>query len=91
MIGFMKGRTTTGTAYLCVPFFHYWEDVMQVNGEQTTLAEPVSVADYLEANGYRPELVAVELDGEIIPRDQRATHLLISQSTLEIVQFVKGG
>lgn len=64
---------------------------MQVNGEQVTLAEPVSVADYLETNGYRPELVAVELDGEIIPRDQRDTHLLTNQSTLEIVQFVQGG
>ena len=45
---------------------------MQVNGEQVTLETPVSVADYLEAHGFRAERVAIELDGEIIPRDKRA-------------------
>lgn len=45
---------------------------MQVNGEQVTLETPVSVADYLEAHGFRAERVAIELNGEIIPRDKRA-------------------
>ena len=43
---------------------------MQVNGEQVTLETPVSVADYLEAHGFRAERVAIELNGEIIPRDK---------------------
>ena len=38
---------------------------MQVNGEQVTLETPVSVADYLEAHGFRAERVAIELNGEI--------------------------
>jgi len=28
---------------------------MQVNGEQVTLETPVSVADYLEAHGFRTQ------------------------------------
>ena len=57
---------------------------MQVNGEQVTLETPVSVADYLEAHGFRAERVAIELNGEIIPRDKRADAMLDDQ-------FVQGG
>ena len=64
---------------------------MQVNGEQSTLRAPVSVADYLAAHGYRDELVAVELDGEIIPRERRVATMLDDGSVMEIVQFVQGG
>ena len=54
---------------------------MQVNGEQVTLETPVSVA----------ERVAIELNGEIIPRDKRADAMLDDQCVMEIVQFVQGG
>ncbi|OXM99425.1 sulfur carrier protein ThiS [Bifidobacterium vansinderenii] len=64
---------------------------MQVNGEQVTLDKAVSVADYLEAHGYRAERVAVELDGAIVPREKRADVMLTDQSVMEIVQFVQGG
>ncbi|MBT1182267.1 sulfur carrier protein ThiS [Bifidobacterium sp. CP2] len=64
---------------------------MQVNGEQVTLEKPVSVADYLEAHGFRAERVAIELDGEIIPRERRAETMLDDRSVMEIVQFVQGG
>ena len=53
---------------------------MQVNGEQVTLETPVSVADYLEAHGFRAERVAIELNGEIIPRDKRADAMLDDRS-----------
>ncbi|PLS30565.1 thiamine biosynthesis protein ThiS [Bifidobacterium margollesii] len=64
---------------------------MQVNGEQVALEAPMSVADYLEAHGYRAERVAVELDGSIIPRERRAETMLHDQAVMEIVQFVQGG
>ena len=62
---------------------------MQVNGEQVKLDTPVSVADYLEAHGFRAERVAIELNGEIIPRDKRADAMLDDQCVMEIVQFVQ--
>ena len=64
---------------------------MQVNGEQVTLETPVSVADYLEAHGFRAERVAIELNGEIIPRATRADASLEAQCVMAIVQFVQGG
>ncbi|MBT1172917.1 sulfur carrier protein ThiS [Bifidobacterium sp. MA2] len=64
---------------------------MQVNGEHVTLEAPVSVADYLETHGYRAERVAIELNGEIVPRAARAEAMLDDQAVLEIVQFVQGG
>lgn len=64
---------------------------MQVNGQQVALDEPVSVAQYLAANGYRDERVAIELNGEIIPRERRSEAMLDDQCVLEIVQFVQGG
>lgn len=64
---------------------------MQVNGQQVALDEPVSVAQYLATNGYRDERVAIELNGEIIPRERRSEAMLDDQCVLEIVQFVQGG
>lgn len=64
---------------------------MQVNGEQVALTEPVSVAEYLAAHQYRPELVAVELDGQIVPRAHRTAVMLTDSSVMEIVQIVQGG
>ncbi|KAA8819779.1 thiamine biosynthesis protein ThiS [Bifidobacterium rousetti] len=64
---------------------------MQVNGEHVALEAPVSVADYLDAHGYRAGRVAIELNGEIIPRDRRAETMLDDQCVMEIVQFVQGG
>ena len=40
---------------------------MQVNGEQVTLETPVSVADYLEAHGFRAERVHIFCYPEITP------------------------
>lgn len=64
---------------------------MRINGEQVALDAPVSVARYLETHGYRPELVAVELNGAIIPRAERESTMLDDDAVMEIVQFVQGG
>jgi thiamine biosynthesis protein ThiS len=64
---------------------------MQVNGEQVALERPVSVADYLEAHGFRSERVAIELNGAIVARGQRDETMLNNQCVMEIVQFVQGG
>lgn len=64
---------------------------MQVNGEQVALDKPMSVTEYLKARGLRAERVAIELNGEIIPRDQRDEAMLDDQCVMEIVQFVQGG
>ncbi|MCH9276811.1 sulfur carrier protein ThiS [Bifidobacterium amazonense] len=64
---------------------------MIVNGQEETLDEPISVADFLERRGLRAARVAVELNGAIVPRAKRAETMLKGTDTLEIVTFVQGG
>ena len=64
---------------------------MIVNGQQQDLAAPISVADLVESRGLDANRVAVELNGQIVPRDQRAQTTLKGTDTVEIVTFVQGG
>ena len=77
--------------FVSCTLFYYLKGYYAGQREQVTLETPVSVADYLEAHGFRAERVAIELNGEIIPRDKRADAMLDDQCVMEIVQFVQGG
>ncbi len=57
-------------------------------------AEPAAgktVADYLRETGTDPQRVAVERNGEILPRAQYAATRLEDGDVVEIVRFVGGG
>jgi thiamine biosynthesis protein ThiS len=62
-----------------------------VNGAAQTLAAGLSVDDLLGTLGLDPAQVAVERNGEIVPRRQRATTTLGNGDRLELVTFVGGG
>lgn len=62
---------------------------MKVNGQFCERAE--TVAALLALRGLDPQRVAVELNGDIVPRDAFATTALAEDSVLEIVSFVGGG
>ncbi len=64
---------------------------MVVNGQEKKLDQPVSLAEFLKHEGYESQWVAVERNGEIIPRAQHQDIRLSDADTLEIVQFVGGG
>lgn len=64
---------------------------MKVNGKTCTLDASIRVSDYLAANGYAAGRIAVELNGEILPKASYETTLLTDADTLEIVHFVGGG
>lgn len=65
--------------------------IMIVNGQQETLDTPISVTELIEQRGLRPERVAVELNGDIVPRNKRSEVMLHDGDTVEIVTFVQGG
>ena len=44
------------------------EKMITVNGKEVKGQEEQTVADYLEENGYRMNRIAVELNGEILPK-----------------------
>ena len=62
-----------------------------VNGEPQPLAEALTVATLLEARGMAGKRVAVERNGEIVPRGRHAETLLAAGDQIEIVVAVGGG
>lgn len=64
---------------------------MKVNGEQRALPRPVSLLRFLREHGYDETRVAVEKNGQIIPRGDFQDTVLSDADALEIVHFVGGG
>lgn len=64
---------------------------MKVNGETKKLLEKIPLSEFLQREGYAQEKIAVELNGEIVPRGRYASVILTDADKLEIVSFVGGG
>ena len=64
--------------------------MLQINGEMRDLAGQ-SLTDYLAATSYQPNRIAVERNGEIIPKSQYDTTILTDGDVIEVVSFVGGG
>jgi sulfur carrier protein len=62
-----------------------------INGVAETLPAAVSVADLLAARGLAGKRVAVERNGEIVPRSQHAAVSVAAGDRIEIVVAVGGG
>jgi thiamine biosynthesis protein ThiS len=64
---------------------------ISINGEPREVAAGASVADFLAAIGRDPRTVAVEVNGDILPRARYAARPLAAGDRLEVVHFVQGG
>ncbi len=64
---------------------------LTINGEPQQLPAPMSVAALLEARGMAGKRVAVERNGEIVPRSLHAETRLANGDQVEIVVAVGGG
>lgn len=64
---------------------------LTVNGESTLLEDGLSVAGYLQLEKYHPDIVVVELNERIIPKQEHKTTILRDGDILEIVTFMGGG
>lgn len=64
---------------------------MKVNGKQVVLEKSLSLQEYLEREGYKTQHVAVERNGEIVPRSSFPEIVLSDEDSMEIVCFVGGG
>jgi len=64
---------------------------MKVNGTETVLGDTRTLSDFLTREGYTIERIAVEKNGEVIPKAQYETEILRDDDKLEIVTFVGGG
>ncbi len=64
---------------------------MKINGEHIVLTEELSLKEFLEQKNINLQYVAVERNGQIVPKADFASVLLCDSDTLEIVSFVGGG
>lgn len=62
-----------------------------VNGETRELAPGTSVARLIDELGLRPEIVAVEVNRELVTRARRASTELVDGDQIELVTLVGGG
>ena len=61
-----------------------------INGEPRQFAPGLTVAALIEQLGYQGKRIAIERNGEIVPKSHGSTQLA-SGDTLEIVVAVGGG
>lgn len=64
---------------------------IQINGEAKEVTGGLSVTQLLEELQIRPGRVVVELNRNIVARDNFGATILKAGDTLEIVHFVGGG
>lgn len=62
-----------------------------LNGEPQPLLTDTTVLQLLQIRGLDVQRVAVELNEEVLPRSQHATHLLRANDRVEIVHAIGGG
>ena len=64
--------------------------MVKINGEELNIAGK-TVAEYLAATNYDPKRIAVERNGDIVPKAQYSETVLKDGDSVEVVSFVGGG
>ena len=62
-----------------------------VNGKTRTLEAELSLQDLLQDLGMTTGQIAVELNGNIVPRSQFSSQRISNLDSIEIVQAIGGG
>ncbi|MDD5944647.1 MAG: sulfur carrier protein ThiS [Clostridia bacterium] len=64
--------------------------MVKINGTEYDIAGK-TLAEYLETTSYDPKRIAVERNGEIVPKAEYGKTVLNDEDTVEVVSFVGGG
>jgi sulfur carrier protein len=64
---------------------------LKINGETRQFPAPLTVTGLIDQLGYTGKRIAIERNGEIVPKSQHATTALAAGDQLEIVVAVGGG
>ncbi len=62
-----------------------------LNGESHALEDGATVAALIEQLGLTGQRLAVEVNGEIVPRGEHSTHVLCEGDRVEVVRAIGGG
>ena len=64
---------------------------IRINGTEKAFPSPLTVAGLIDQLGYTGKRIAIERNGEIVPKSQHASTALVQGDQLEIVVAVGGG
>jgi sulfur carrier protein len=64
---------------------------IDVNGASRELRDGATVADLVADLGFRPEIVAIEVNEALVPRAERDLRVLVAGDRVEVVTLVGGG
>jgi len=64
---------------------------IQLNGREHELPEGRTVAELIAELGFRPGMVAVEVNGSLVTRELRESTILRSGDQVEMVTIMGGG
>lgn len=64
---------------------------LTVNGKPREIEREMTVPEFLEMHGIDRRLVAVAVNGEVIPRDRYDVTVLREGDVVEVVRMVGGG
>lgn len=64
--------------------------MVKVNGKEYEIAGK-TLAEYLAGTNYDPKRIAVERNGDIVPKAQYGDTVLQDGDAVEVVSFVGGG
>ena len=64
--------------------------MVKINGEDTSAAG-MTLSEYLATTSFNPQRIAVERNGEIVPRSMYGEVVLEEGDSVEVVSFVGGG
>lgn len=64
--------------------------MVKINGEETSAAG-MTLSEYLATTSFNPQRIAVEHNGEIVPRSMYGEVVLEEGDSVEVVSFVGGG
>lgn len=64
---------------------------LTINGEARQFDQPINIAQFIDQNNLQGKRIAIERNGEIVPRSQYAEQFLADGDQLEVVVAVGGG
>lgn len=64
--------------------------MVKINGKELNVAGK-TLAEYLATTNYNPKRIAVECNGEIVPKSKYGETVLVDGDSVEVVSFVGGG
>ncbi len=64
---------------------------LTINGEVRQLHQSMNIEQFIDQNNLQGKRIAIERNGEIVPRSQYAEQYLVNGDQLEVVVAVGGG